>query len=46
VFDLQKDDFGKYKCVAENSLGVAEAELQLYGTGQAEWLQIIILFDS
>ena len=32
VSDLHQDDFGKYVCVAENSLGTGSAEVHLYGT--------------
>ena len=31
IFDIEKEDFGMYKCVSKNSLGETESTLRLYG---------------
>ena len=31
IFDIEKEDYGMYKCVSKNSLGETESTLRLYG---------------
>ena len=32
IYEIEKEDFGMYKCVSKNSLGETESKLRLYGT--------------
>jgi neurotrimin len=32
IYEIEKEDFGMYKCVSKNSLGETESTLRLYGT--------------
>lgn len=40
IKQLQKSDFGGYKCISKNSIGGIEATIRLYGKLHLKWNEV------